>query len=148
MPFSPLTISWEADYHDGKTIAERDGWSYDSLPREGLKSFSLIAPGLTLIRVFTDNLANHPQTLVYRRRQRMGADNRMYFLLGFVNGDVAAFFPHNDTVEWGRFGDESDLFVPPAPTPGENWEGTFRHGADISVKRSTIHLPSGYDLRV
>jgi len=148
MPTNPLLVSWEADYKDGKTIAERDGWSYDDLPREDMVSFALVAPGETLLRTFCDGVnGRHPSLLVYRRRKRLGADTRMFYLLGYMYGEAMAFLPEEDRVVHGAFGDNSEWFVSPQPVGSETWTH-LNHQSDVLTKRSVVHLPSGYDLKV
>lgn len=153
-----LLVSWEAEYHDGRVIKEREGRAYADIDRYQLKEFRLVSPGEILMRApMKDGRTGH--NLCYRRRVVMSAatgqgfTRNTWFMVGFVPmGPVFAYSPGLDEAKQAvRFVHGDPLFSPPAPHPNEGETFSFDalgHVTDARLAPSRITLPSGYVLDV
>jgi hypothetical protein len=153
-----LLVTWEAEYHNGSVIKEREGRSYKDINRADLKEFRLVGPGEILLRLpITDGRTGHD--LCYRRRTDMSAQmgqgfiKNTWFMVGFAPmGPVFAYNPGTDEgMQSPRFIPNDPLFYPPEPHLNEGERFNFdslAHGADATLRPSRIKLPTGYELDV
>jgi hypothetical protein len=153
-----LLVTWEAEYHSGQVLRERQGLKYGDIDRNALKEFRLVAPGEILVRA-PMNEGRTGYNFCYRRRTSMSARQGegfvrdTWFLLGFVPmGPVLAFHPQTLEVKQApRFVPNDPLFYPPNPHPDEGELFTFDqvgHSTDARLTPSRIVLPSGYRMDV
>lgn len=146
---SSLQVTWEAEYHDGRTVRERDGFLYENIDRDQLRAFRVVSPGEILFEVRVKDGQNG-HGLAYRRRTVLSRGTRtVWFCVGMIpSGPVLAYQPEtNQLLKGDRFESGSGPLGKMVPMPYERWTNTA-HSTDAMVRRSSIHLPSGAVLSV
>lgn len=146
-------VTWEATYTDGTVYRESEGGAYRGIDRNLLKSFRIVAPGLTLLEIFAqDGRTGH--NLCYRRRTGItqGGKRLVWFIVGWVpQGPIYGVDVANEEIVTAPgFAVGNPVFYPPAPMEEEGERFTFTeksHGTDAALSPEEIVLPTGFVLR-